>query len=493
MRHNTDKWMVLALVLVLPLLSMALMPFSDTTEPRYAEIARLMLQTGDWITPWFSPGVPFWGKPPLSFWAQAGSMMFFGVNEFAARLPSWLCGLSTTWLLFYGVRRLYGSSLALWTIIIYNSCALAYVISGAVLTDPFLALGTTLSMVSFALVRRDASASRVWGYGFFVGLSIGLLAKGPLAAVLIFVPVVLELFCHRRAQAPAGRLPWLGGSILTVVLSVPWYVIAEIKTPGFLDYFIVGEHFRRFLDAGWQGDLYGTAHQKAFGTIWVYWLQGTFPWGVLMLIALVCAVRSMYVRAAFKTMLADPLRNYWLAWALFTPVFFTLSANILWTYLLPALAAFSVLAARLLEGLRSLPFLSGRRSLLPAAVVPVVVLVLTVVMCINPDIRNSERTLVHYVAQRGGPDASLFYLSKQPFSAQFYSRGKAMQITLQELEKKQASCTPFYLAVPKDEQTQVAGLLGHPLAVAFQNRRYVLIKLPAAQRDTQCASSNTKQ
>ncbi|NLZ11765.1 MAG: glycosyltransferase family 39 protein, partial [Alcaligenaceae bacterium] len=56
--------LLLMLLLGVPLLAMVMMPLADTTEPRYAEIARLMAASGDWITPWFEPGVPFWGKPP---------------------------------------------------------------------------------------------------------------------------------------------------------------------------------------------------------------------------------------------------------------------------------------------------------------------------------------------------------------------------------------------------------------------------------------------
>ena len=56
----------LAAILAARLFAMALMPFADTSEPRYAEIARVMASSGDWITPWFEPGVPFWGKPPLA-------------------------------------------------------------------------------------------------------------------------------------------------------------------------------------------------------------------------------------------------------------------------------------------------------------------------------------------------------------------------------------------------------------------------------------------
>src|SRR5690606_10973622 len=70
-RSNAVAWLMLVIVLSLPLVSMELVPFYDTSESRYAEIARVMALSGDWITPWFDVDVPFRGKPPLSFWAQA--------------------------------------------------------------------------------------------------------------------------------------------------------------------------------------------------------------------------------------------------------------------------------------------------------------------------------------------------------------------------------------------------------------------------------------
>jgi 4-amino-4-deoxy-L-arabinose transferase-like glycosyltransferase len=92
-------WLLGALLLV-RILAMVLVPFADTTEPRYAEIARLMMTSNDWITPWFEPGVPFWGKPPLSFWAQALAFKLFGVNEFAGRLPALLAFIATAWMVW---------------------------------------------------------------------------------------------------------------------------------------------------------------------------------------------------------------------------------------------------------------------------------------------------------------------------------------------------------------------------------------------------------
>src|SRR5690606_26931686 len=110
------------------------------------------------------------------------------VTEFAGRFPSWICLLLTNAILLTGLRALRGPQVALWTVIIYSTCALTYISSGAVLTDPFLALGTTLSLVSFAMAVQPRSRGETipgdqsgetadakhkrqtgwWSYGFFV-------------------------------------------------------------------------------------------------------------------------------------------------------------------------------------------------------------------------------------------------------------------------------------------------------------------------------------
>ena len=64
-----------------------------------------MLETGDWLVPQFDYGVPFWGKPPLSTWLSAASMAVFGVNEFAARLPSLLLLAGCGALVYAAARR----------------------------------------------------------------------------------------------------------------------------------------------------------------------------------------------------------------------------------------------------------------------------------------------------------------------------------------------------------------------------------------------------
>ena len=242
-------WLVVLGGLVLVrLVLMAMLPLTDTSEPRYAEIARLMVQSGDWITPWFSPGVPFWGKPPLAFWASALSFKMFGVNAFAARLPG-LLAMGGVGLLTYAWARVwFGTVAARIATLVLASSLLPFVAAGAVLTDAWLTLAVVLGIAGFALAPETRSPGL--RYAAFLGAAIGLLAKGPLALVLIGAVVLPWAVWHRQLGRHLRALPWFGGTLIVLVLVVPWYVLAESKTPGFLHYFLVGEHLARFLDPG---------------------------------------------------------------------------------------------------------------------------------------------------------------------------------------------------------------------------------------------------
>lgn len=68
-----------------------------------------------------------------------------------------------------------------------------------------------------------------------------------------------------------------------VLIVVLWYFLVEVKIFGFLDYFIVGEYWKCFVEKGWEGDLYGSGYVYFYGMIWVYWLLVVFFWLLLML------------------------------------------------------------------------------------------------------------------------------------------------------------------------------------------------------------------
>lgn len=469
-------WLLVAIVSS-RLITMALVPMVETTEPRYAEIARIMAETGDWITPWFDYGVPFWGKPPLSFWLEALSFRLFGVTEFAARLPSWLAHLATLGLIYTVIRNLSDHRQALIGTLIYSSMGLSFTLSGAVLTDPFLALGTTLSFVSIILALKRPDSQ--WRWWFFVGLSIGLLAKGPLVLVLTGGPLFLWLL-WRRQWRDLGDIPWVRGMLLTVLLSLPWYIAAEMKTPGFIDYFIVGEHFLRFVDPGWSGDLYGSAHKRAFGTIWIYWIGATFPWGPIA--ATILIWRWITRKTGMHTpswTLSDEQRLMLLA-AIFPSIFFTFAGNILSTYQLPALAPLAMLTARLVANSQTITRIQSFGSITAMLVVPLMILLAGLYTHIYTDTLNSEKTLVaYYDEHKGNNSYPLIYIGKAPFSARFYSLGQIKQMELAELEILIGSKmdSMYFVALPDARIDNGSLSLPGRIEDVFRNKNFTLLQI----------------
>jgi 4-amino-4-deoxy-L-arabinose transferase-like glycosyltransferase len=311
------------------------MPYTDTTEARYAEIARKMVETNDWITPQFDYGVPFWGKPPLHTWVSAAGMKIFGVNHFGGRIFIFLCCLGLLTILYRWVREQRGGDYALAGTLVLASSVLFIASSAMVMTDLIMTFGTSLAMLGYWKAMKRTSGFKFWGYMFFVGLAIGLLAKGPLAVVIAAISIGGWVIATNRWKATWQNLPWVSGSILMLLLTLPWYIAAEAKTPGFLEYFIFGEHIERFLKSGWQGDLYGSGHAKARGTIWLYWILMMLPWTPFFLITLPrfgSIIQTMKLQS-------DGWALYLFCWAIAPLLFFTMATNIIATYVISGVPA----------------------------------------------------------------------------------------------------------------------------------------------------------
>jgi len=479
--HLARRWILvlLALLLLARLAAMAGLPLMDTTEARYGEIGRKMAELGDWVTPWHDAGVPFWGKPPLSFWLTAASMRLLGVNEFAARLPHLLCGLLIAALVWQFARRRAGEREALLATSVLLGSTLFFVSAGAVMTDAALVLCTTLAMFAFwfALDGRDAAERRWMGWLFFVAQGLGLLAKGPVAVVLSGLPILLWIVVEKRWQQAWRGLPWLRGSLLALAIAAPWYVLAELRTPGFLNYFLVGEHWHRFVTPGWTGDLYGHAHEFARGTIWGFAWGALLPWSVLLPLA---AWHWRRTPAAPET---QPSLRLYLLLSLLTPlVFFTAARNIIWTYALPSLPAAALLMAHWL----------ARRSVRAEAWVAAGLLVSLAGAGIGfgrlaQEKRQEERSakgLVNAYAAESSGDQPLMYVEHRPFSAAFYSRGRALQLKQLKDAVPHLGPTGGYLVVEQGQDPSAlaaAGLQMQARVGRYGNDELLRVTLPDRQ------------
>jgi 4-amino-4-deoxy-L-arabinose transferase-like glycosyltransferase len=409
---------LLTIMLAIRVLTLGLYPLYDPSESRYAEMGRKMLETGNWVTPLIDYGVPFWGKPPLTVWMTASSLWLGGINDFSARLPSVLLSLGTAWIIFHLASVQRSRDNAWSAVIILASSVLFFVMSGTVAMDICMSFGVTLALASFWLALREGKS--FWAYLFFIGLSIGLMAKGPIAIVLSGISIGLWTVISGEWVRVWKRLPWFKGTLLMLFLSVPWYLIAEHKTPGFLEYFFIGEHWKRFTESGWTGDLYGNGHAHAHGMIWVYWLGGAFPWSLIFLKILMTALVKKKSVDLLKS--NDGWRLYCLLWMASPLLFFTFSANIIWTYVLPGLPGFALLLSDWLN--------QSRYRAAFALCVPLSFLGLVIAYhSPNADFFRSQKQLVVAYQQASHPNERLIYFIERPYSAQFYLQGKALQLT----------------------------------------------------------------
>ncbi len=423
-RHKTSISVLLFLI-VARFIAMIWIPLNDSTEARYAEIARIMQETGNWVTPMHHYGEPFWAKPPLSTWLSALSMQCFGVAAWSARLPALLLSIVMVWMVAALAKKYRGHAHAWTTRLVLSGCFYFFLDAGAVMTDPALLFCTTLSLIAFW--RAVVMEEKIWGYWFFIGLGLGLLAKGPLAGLLVGMPLFVWILWHGYWQACWRRLPIVVGLLLMLAIALPWYILAEHATPGFLNYFIVGEHIQRFLTPGWTGDLYGFAHQAPLGMIWLYAFLGFMPWSLVMV------VWWFGFDKQTPTNEHDLWRRYLVLCGIMPLVFFTFARNIIYPYVFPCLPFMALWFSEFVARLKGNQHQELKLALL-ASVSGVIFLLATALFVFYPDVasKSQDRVVALFLKQHPNPKDDLLYWAPQvEYSAQFYAKGH-VRATLDE-------------------------------------------------------------
>ncbi|HKA24318.1 MAG TPA: glycosyltransferase family 39 protein [Candidatus Eisenbacteria bacterium] len=297
----------------------------ETTEARYAEIAREMVVTRDFLIPHLD-GLPHLDKPPGAYWAIAPGVLLFGHNEWGARISVVLAALLT---LAFTARIAFltggNGARASW---ILAASPLFFVLFHLASADPFL----TTAVAGFHAAYVDER--RRGGLLPFVALGLGLFIKGP----VVFVPTLLPLIGaawwtrSRRALRPLGNVV---GWLVTLVLGLAWYVYIVLRVPGLAAYLLGHELWHRFAT---------TEHHRGGPPYYFVALLivGVLPWTWATIRGLIARLRA---RADFE-------RTVVAAWVVLPLLFFSLSGSKLPGYVLPLTPALAIAAAWALEGAR---------------------------------------------------------------------------------------------------------------------------------------------
>lgn len=415
----------------------AYMPLMDKTEARYAEIARIMQETGNWITPQIDYGVPFWAKPPLSTWLSALSMEVFGVNEFAVRLPYLLISLLLIIIVTRFVKNkkaIYFSGFVLMTVPEF------LLHTGVVSTDTILSFSVALIFLSFwKAINRDKLS--YWGYLIFAFIGTGFLTKGPIVLVLTVPPILIWVIYFKEYKKFFKQIPLISGSLLTLTIAVPWYYLAEMNTNGFLEYFIVGEHFKRFFDSNWDGDKYGFAKSQPIGIIWLFLFAFAFPWIQVLAVKLWNRKNSL---------IKDRWAFFLLLWLLWTPFFFTFSKSLIHTYILPSIVPIALLIDYYWAEIKM------KKTIISLSLIfPVLVVFATILSLVNNNLEFYSKTDKYLLQSVEDFDENIYYLGRKSYSSQFYSKGKIQNISLEDLNSKNTENETFKIIIKNKDYDKV--------------------------------------
>ncbi len=343
--HVSFAIAALVVIVLVRLLSIGMVDLIDPTEGRYAFVAQEMVLSGDWITPklLLPTGLePYLGKPPLHFWLTSICMTVFGMDAWVTRLPSffgWLLIAACTYV--FGVR-FFSKKIALSAAAILTTSGLLFFLSASCTVDVTFSAWICGALTAFAFAAEKREENRGAGYLFFLFCALAFLTKGPAGLILIGAPIFFWLFSS-EARNSFPRLPWLGGVLLFILITAPWFIASELRHPGFLHYFFVQENFLRFVTKDY-GDRFGTGHVYPRGSaIWMA-LVGFLPWSAVYLGVL------FYSKGARKLISAPTLWfRFALCWAFSATLFFCFARQLHAAYMIPAFPGMALITAITLE------------------------------------------------------------------------------------------------------------------------------------------------
>ncbi len=300
-------------------------------EGRYAEISREMLASGDWITPRLN-GLKYFEKPPLEYWATAVSFALFGEDEWTARLWTAVTGFFGLLLVVFAGNRVGppgAGSIA--GAVLASSCA--YFLSSQYLTlDMGLTFFLSAALLSFLLAHEGGPlVKRGWMLIAWAAMAGAALTKGLVGIVLPGMVLAVYVLMQRDWRL-LRELEWGRGLPLFSALALPWFITVQLRNPEFFDFFVLHEHFARYMQPG---------HNRP-GPWWYFalvLLVGMMPWTPAL---------AAVVRRALSS--REPSRlnveRLLLAWVGVLLVFFSFSKSKLPAYILPALPALALLLGR---------------------------------------------------------------------------------------------------------------------------------------------------
>lgn len=344
MNRYTGFWPALMLGGFLFFYQLGAVPLFDLDEAIYAETAREMVETGDWITPQVNYS-PDYDKPVLLYWFMATAFSGLGLSEFSARLPSALSGLALLAVTYGLALRVLGQRAGLMALIILASSLEMVALSHAALTDMLLVFFISAGLASFYMLYSTGRAA--WVPGLYLAIGLAVLTKGPVGFLLPAGTIFLFIMTvgPRMKIFREIRLGW--GILIICAVVIPWYgAMFRLHGEDFWKGFFLHHNIERFTSV-----IGGHAGAPFYylGVLAV----GFFPW-VAFLPASVVTIFSGSNLPGTRNLLRKftenrPFEWFLLLWIGVVFIFFTIAGTKLPSYIAPAFPALAIWVAGYLD------------------------------------------------------------------------------------------------------------------------------------------------
>lgn len=382
----------------------------DETEPLFAEAARQMLVTGDWVTPYFNE-VNRFDKPPLVYWLMAIAYQLVGVNAWGARLPSAIAAIALTGFGFVTLRYFgfpspaAASSLAdgeapsdsprplniqLWlaawigaALIALNPQTIVWARTGV--SDMLLSgcMGCALLAFFWGYASPPNSrAQHAWYIAWYVLMALAVLAKGPVGVVLPVLIIAAFLLYVGQLRAVLREIALLRGALIFLAIAVPWYILViQANGEAYIDSFFGYHNFQRFTSVV-------NRHSAPWYFYFLIVMGGFAPYSLHLPMA-IARLRFWQRRSWQHQPRTAQFSIFALAWFLVIFVFFTIAVTKLPSYTLPLLPAAAILVALLWSDLLTQPH-PGWGIKVSHGLNIVLMLVLGIAVYISPQILGND-------------------------------------------------------------------------------------------------------
>lgn len=268
-RPLRNDWPFFVAIVLWLLLMAPIRPLTVPDEGRYADVARWMLVSHDWLTPRLD-GLPFFHKPPLLYWIDASLFSLFGTSPFVARLAPVLAASLVCLGMMWFLRKRLGSDFARLAVLVLVTSLLFFGGSQYVNHDMLVGAGISLGILFFA----DGFLTGSWRSYLLGYLACGLafISKGMIGIALpglVLAPWIVVT--GRWRQLPQALNP-LGVGLLLLV-TIPWFVMVQRAFPGFFNYFFVEQQVQRYLTAGFNNKFPWWFYLAGVTVSFVPWLK----------------------------------------------------------------------------------------------------------------------------------------------------------------------------------------------------------------------------